>query len=72
MTPTSPAKPRRSPWLLLVLPLLPLIVLLRLLLRRRTPGGSGPGGPPPAGVREPRRPRPGPPAATVAATVPGE
>ncbi|GGT93204.1 hypothetical protein GCM10010289_11530 [Streptomyces violascens] len=61
----------RSPWLLLVLPLLPLIVLLRLLLRRRTPGGSGPGGPPPAGVREPRRPRPGPPARDGGRAGPG-
>ncbi|WP_326649672.1 MULTISPECIES: hypothetical protein [unclassified Streptomyces] len=54
-------------WLLLALPVLPLILISGLLLRRRAEGRGGPGGgPPSAGVREPRRPKPSPPAAAVA------
>ncbi|MCQ4044704.1 hypothetical protein ACFOSC_17830 [Streptantibioticus rubrisoli] len=63
----------RSPWLLLFLPVLPLLLLARLLARRRARPGlrNGPGGPPPAGVREPRRPKPSPPAAALTLTEPG-
>ncbi|MDF3288392.1 hypothetical protein [Streptomyces silvisoli] len=63
----------RRPWLLLFLPVFPLLALARLLARRRARPGlrGGPGGPPPAGVREPRRPRPSPPAAVIALSEPG-
>ncbi|MBT2395334.1 hypothetical protein [Streptomyces sp. ISL-100] len=61
-------------WLLLALPLLPLLPLLLIfrLLRRRTAGTwNGPdGGPPPSGVREPRRPKPSPPAVAEALPMP--
>lgn len=65
---TRPMKrPLKKPWLLLALPLLPLILLFGLLLRRRADGRGGPGGgPPPSGVREPRRPKPSPPSAALA------
>ncbi|MEU7042634.1 hypothetical protein AB0A77_16440 [Streptomyces varsoviensis] len=64
----------KNPWLLLALPLLPFLFLFRLLRRRRSalPGGRGPGGPPGAGVREPRRPLPSPPAAAVGLSEPYE
>ncbi|MEU1625283.1 hypothetical protein ABZ746_08100 [Streptomyces sp. NPDC020096] len=59
--------------MLLVLPVLPLLVLARLLARRRARLGlgGGPGGPPPAGVREPRRPKPSPPGVVLALSEPG-
>ncbi|MBO0516886.1 hypothetical protein [Streptomyces beijiangensis] len=62
----------KKPWILLALPLLPLLLLLRLLLRRRTGGPRPRSGPPPAGVREPRRPSPVLPGGAVAAPLPEE
>ncbi|MEU3462620.1 hypothetical protein ABZ721_22100 [Streptomyces sp. NPDC006733] len=62
---------KRTPWLLLVLPIIPLLALLRRFRRRVRPGGGPGGGPPPAGVREPRRPSPTPPAAAVSRAEPG-
>jgi hypothetical protein len=64
----------RRAWWVLLLPLVPVALLVRALLNRRraTLGGWPGAGPPPAGVREPRRPRPSPSAASMAIEEDGE
>ena len=60
-------------WPLLVLPIVVVVVAARILRRRTLNGGhAGDGGGGLGGVREPRRPKPSPPAMAAALAEPGD